>query len=364
MARCYRDAHANPASQHRLGQRARRLLEETREGIAGILGAETSGRTPDRILLTSGGTEANNLAILGIAQARNPAGAGRLIVSAIEHPSVLEPAEHLMEHGWQLDCLGADSLGVVQPERLRPLLNHKTALVSVMLANHDTGVLQPVAELAHICQEVDVPLHTDAVQVAGKLLVHFRQLGAAAMTVAAHKFGGPLGIGALVLRNDVRVQALLHGGAQQWNMRPGTESLALAIGMFTALQLWQKEHEELAQRMTALRIHFERALSDRLETVVVHGHVAPRVPQTSNVAFLGLDGQVLLMALDMADIACSVGAACSSGSSEPSPTLRAMGLPAAVVNSSLRFSLGATTTKTQIDEAVRRIVQVVQQLRS
>ncbi len=363
MARCYETVSANPASSHRLGQEARRLLEEAREGIAGMLGAETAGTDGDRLVFTSGGTEANNLAILGMARARSAARPGRLVVSAIEHPSVLEPAEFLMETGWRLDCLGVTHEGVVRESLLPGLLRPETAVVSVMLANHDTGVVQPVAGLASVCGEAGVPLHTDASQAVGRVRVDFRRLGVAAMTVAAHKFQGPLGIGALLVRADVEVRPLLYGGGQQSGLRPGTESVALAVGMHRALQLCEREHEKCVHRMTVLRDRFEGALVKRLKDVVVNGRGAERLPQTCNMAFGGLDGQVLLMALDMAGIACSLGAACSSGSAEPSPTLRAMGLPSGVVDSSLRFSLGAGTNEAEIDEAVERIVGVVERLR-
>ena len=363
MARCWREAPANPASQHRAGQVARRRLEELRAGIATILGADLSGSTPDRVVFTSGGTEANNLAITGLAQARSPDGPGHLVVSAIEHPSVLEPAEALLEQGWRLDCLGVDTTGVVRNQALAGLLSPRTALVSVMLANHDTGVMQPVAQLAGICRELGIPLHTDAVQAVGKCPIAFRELGVSALSVAAHKFRGPLGIGALVLWGDLEVKPILFGGSQQWGLRPGTECLPLVVGMHTALELWQREQHELAKRMADLREQFERGISTALDRIVVHGKGAERLPQTSNIAFLGLEAQILLMALDLAGVACSVGAACSSGSAEPSPTLLAMGLPMAIVSSSLRFSLGATTTEAEIDEALRRIVSVVRQLR-
>lgn len=363
MARCWREAPANPASQHRWGQAARRRLEQLREGIATLLGANPTGTPPDRVLFTSGGTEANNLAIRGIAQARSPQEPAQLVISAIEHPSVLEPAEALLEQGWRLDCLGVDTTGVVRTTELPNLLSQQTALVSVMLANHDTGVVQPVAEVARLCRERGVPLHSDAVQAAGKWPIGFRELGVSALSIAAHKFRGPLGIGALIVRGDLTLKPTLFGGSQQWGLRPGTESLPLVVGMYTALELWQQEQQELAERMIRLRGQFERGLARSLEGIVIHGEAAPRLPQTSNVAFLGVDAQIVLMALDLAGIACSLGAACSSGSAEPSPTLLAMGLPRATVDSSLRFSLGATTTPAEIDEAVRRIVSVVGQLR-
>jgi cysteine desulfurase len=364
MARCYAEGYANPASQHRPGQRARRVLEDAREAIAAILGADLFARPPDRLLFTSGGTEANTLAVLGIARAaKEGPEPGHLIVSAIEHASVIEPAEHLMEHGWRLDTLGVTPDGVVRVEELAGMLTPNTRLVSVILGNHETGVLQPVADLVPICQEAGVPLHTDAVQVAGKLPIDFRALGVSAMTVAAHKFQGPLGIGALVLRGDVPLQPLLFGGHQQDGLRPGTESVALAVGMRTALELWHQEHEAHARRLTALCERFERGLKAGFAGLLVNGSGAERLPHTSSIAFPGLDAQVLLMALDTAGVACSVGSACSSGSTELSPTLRAMGLPREIVAGSLRFSLGATTTEAEIDEAVRRILHVVSEMR-
>ncbi len=364
VAACWRAGHANPASQHQPGQKARRLLEQAREQVAAILGADLSGPKADRLIFTSGGTEANNLAVLGIARAARGEQPGQIIVSAIEHPSVLEPAMHLMEEGWRVDSLGVTSDGVVRVEALAPLLTPQTRLASVMLGNHETGVLQAVAELAAACNGRGVPLHTDAVQVAGKLPVDFRGLGVAAMSVAAHKFQGPLGIGALLVRHDVAIRALQMGGHQQGGVRPGTESVALAVGVATALELWHRDREALARRLQALRDRFEMGLRAGYPELVVNGGAALRLPQTSNVALPGLDGQILLVALDTAGVACSVGAACSSGSTELSPTLRAMGLPKSIIASSLRFSLGAATTEEEVDEAVRRVLRVVHELQS
>jgi cysteine desulfurase len=236
-------------------------------------------------------------------------------------------------------------------------------LVSVILGNHETGVVQPVAQLATVCQAAGVPLHTDAVQVVGKRPVDFRSLGVSAMSVAAHKFQGPLGIGVLIVRHDVPIAPQLFGGNQQWGLRPGTESVALAVGMATALELWHQDHEAESRRLTALRERFENGLRAGFPELVINGAAADRLPHTSSIAFPGLDAQVLLMAFDMAGVACSVGSACSSGSTELSPTLRATGLPKELLTSSLRFSLGSTTTEAQIDEAVGRILHVVHQLR-
>ena len=363
MARCYAEGYANPASQHRPGQRARRVLDDAREAIADAVGANLSSSPADRLIFTSGGTEANTLAVLGIARAGEGGEPGQVITSAIEHASVIEPAEHLMEQGWRLDTLGVTPEGVVRVERLAGLITPETRLVSVMLGNHETGVLQPVADLAPICREAGVPLHTDAVQVAGKLPIDFRSLGVSAMTITAHKLQGPLGIGALILRDDVAIEPILFGGHQQGGVRPGTESVALAVGMRTALELWREEHEAHARRLTSLRERFEGGLRAGFDGLVVNGSDADRLPHTASIAFPGLDAQVLLMALDTSGVACSVGSACSSGSTELSPTLLAMGLPGEIVKSSLRFSLGATTTEAEIDEAVGRTLSVVRELR-
>ncbi len=361
VERCHTEGYANPASQHRAGQRARKVLEDTRERIAEILGADVSGASADRLVFTSGATEANNLALLGLARAGG-AQPGQIVISTVEHQSVLEPAEELMEQGWECDGLGVTVDGVVRSELLRGLIGDKTRLVSVTLGNHDTGVLQPVGDLAAVCNEFGMPMHTDAAQVVGKLPVQFRRLGVATMSLGAHKFRGPLGIGALILRHDVAPRPLMFGGPHQWGYRPGTESIALAVGMVTALEIWHKEQEAYIRRLTALRDRFEGGLQAGAPQVVVHGGRAERLPNTSNVAFPGPDGQALLMALDLAGVACSVGSACSSGSTELSPTLRAMGLRSEVVARSLRFSLGATTTETEVDEAVVRILHVYREL--
>ena len=382
--------------EHQPGQKARRILEDARQRVAEILGADLNCLKPDRLIFTSGGTEANNLAVLGLAEDLRQNGEdcqaaddttdwqsekntadrhfirqhGRIIVSSIEHASVLEPAEHLMELGWRLDTLPVDHHGVVRTDALESLLAPNVrgtrsvphTLVSVMLANHETGALQPIERLAAICAAAGLPLHTDAVAAAGKIPIDFRGLGVSALSIAAHKFQGPLGIGALILHRDVTLRPMFFGGHQQDGRRPGTESVALAVGMQTALDLWQKEQVEHRRKLTALRDRFEAGLKTGRSDVVVHSEATARLSQTSNIAFPGLEGQILLLALDMAGVACSVGAACASGSTELSPTLRAMGLSNDIVASSLRFSLGAATTEAQIDEAVTRILHVCREL--
>lgn len=361
MHRCHAAGYANPASQHRSGQSARKVLEDAREEVAELLGAKLSHPNPDRMVFTSGGTESNNLAVLGLCLAES-AEPGQLVISAMEHHSVIGPAEHLLDRGWRLDTMSVDPDGVVRADQLAGLLGPQTRLVSVMLANHETGVLQPVERLAAECNAAGVPIHTDAVQVAGKLSIDFRVLGVGALSVAAHKFRGPPGIGALLLRHDIKPTPLMFGGYQQEGFRPGTEPVALAVGMATALRLWRRGHEAHQRHLTELRDRFEAGIRYGRPDVVLHGRAAQRLPQTSNVAFPGLDGQMLLMALDSAGVACSVGSACSSGATELSPTLRAMGLPNHLVGSSLRFSVGATNTIEQMDEAVARVLNVCREL--
>lgn len=354
MADCLRMGFANPASQHQAGRRARKILEDARETIAEIVGAEISTTAADRVIFTGSGTEANNLALRGLA-GKPP---GRIIVSAIEHPSVFGTADYLQQQGFQVDRLETTSDGIVRIDRLGELLDENTRLVSVAMGNHETGVLQPVREIAALCNEAHVPLHTDAVQVVGKLPVDFQTLGLTAMTISGHKLGGPQGVGALVVRNRAELEPILYGGFQQGGMWPGTESVALAVGLQKALQLWQQHAPQRLTHMTMLRDHLETALRAGWPDLVVNGGTAPRLPHTSNIAFVGLERQALFMALDQAGVACSTGSACASGSSELSPVLLAMGCREEVVQSSLRLSLGSSTSKAEIDQAAGRILQV------
>jgi cysteine desulfurase len=362
MRACWEEPLLNPGSQHEFGRRARRVLEDARERIAELVGAKTGGADADRVIFTSGGTESNNLAIRGLVQrraasSRRAASTGRLIISAVEHPSISSLADELGREGQQVDLLAVDEDGVIRVDSLEPLLRPNTAVVAAMLGQNETGVLQPVAELAEACARHNVPLHTDAAQVVGKLPVDFRALGAATMTVAAHKFHGPVGIGALVVRSGINIVPQLFGGVQQAGLRPGTESVALVVGMRCALELWKDEQHERITRLRALRDDFERGILAGWPAAIIAGAGAERLPHTSNIAFVGLDRQALFMALDQAGVACSTGSTCASGSSEPSPVLLSMNYDAARLNSALRFSLGATTTADEVNEAVHRILR-------
>ena len=256
MADCYALGHGNPASQHFAGRRARQVVEDCREAIGRLLGAEVDSVEPDRIIFTSGGTEANNLAILGLCT--DPA-AG-VAISTIEHPSIVGPAERLAHDGFRFERLRVNSAGVADLDHLSAILRRPPRLLSLMLGNNETGVLQPVAEAARQCAQAGVLLHTDAVQVVGKLPLDFRSLGVAALSLSAHKFHGPVGIGALILRAGVSLSPQLVGGHQQQGLRPGTESVALIVGLRAALECWHREHEQRTARMKELRDQFERQL--------------------------------------------------------------------------------------------------------
>jgi cysteine desulfurase len=360
MNDCLTRFSANPASQHRSGQEARRVLEDARERIASALGIDISrvGPERDRLVFTSGGTEANNLAIRGLARNRSK----RVIVSAIEHPSVLDVARDLANTGFNIQTLSAQASGIVAIDQLHDLVaTGDVQLVSVMLANNETGAIQPVKEIVEICAEGQIPVHTDAVQAIGRLPVNFSSLGAATLSVSAHKFQGPVGIGALAIRSGVQVAPLMFGGHQQLGQRPGSEPVALAVGMAKALELCLSDGQERVARLRALRDRLEGILLSSPIHVRVNGR-EPRLCQTSNLSFPGIDRQALLMALDWAGIECSTGSACASGSSERSHVLVAMGLPEEAVSSALRFSLGPTTTADQIDDAAAKIIDSVQRL--
>jgi cysteine desulfurase len=358
MQECLGRRYANPASMHTEGQRARRFLEETRGQIAAILGADVQGRCADHLVFTSGGTEANNLALRGLA-GRGPA---QVIVSPVEHPSIAGPAQQLARQDISVRHLSVDALGLVNPDQLRTLARGDVRLVSVMLANHETGVLQPIAGIAAVCAESGVPVHTDAVQAVGKMTVNFRELGAAALSFSAHKFHGPVGIGGLLLRHDVLPDPLLFGGSQQRGIRPGTESLALAVGMLRALQLWQDESEKTQRHLEYLRNRFEELLRAEIPGLLVNGEGAPRTPHTTNVSFPGVDRQVMLMALDAAGIACSTGSACASGASEPSAVLRAMGLAESRIGGALRFAFSRLNTEEEVAASAARISRAYKEL--
>lgn len=365
MTAAWNEGFLNPASQHREGQRARRELETLRTKIIDLLGGQSKSMQADQLVITSGGTESNNLALMGLARhARNQAGGPvRVLVSAVEHPSVIGAAEALKGDGFKIETIGVDADGVVSLDELRSRLSDDSVpvgVVSIMLANNETGVIEPVSEAAALSRQHGALLHTDAVQMIGKLPVRFTEIGCDAMSFTAHKLHGPRGIGGLLLRHDVIPEPLLFGGFQQMALRPGTEDVALLAGMHMALKI-AIEDPDRAARMTELREFLESELQQR-DGVTINGAGAKRMPHTTNVSFAGIDRQAFLMAADIEGLAISTGSACASGSSELSPVLLAMGANNDVVEGSIRISLGATTTRDEIIQAIERINLIVEKM--
>jgi cysteine desulfurase len=361
----------NPASQHQEGRTARRCVEDARDGILSALKCRTKGMQSDRLIWTSGGTEANNLALFGLAQ-QHP---GTVIVSAIEHPSILESAKKLAMHQSQrVRILPVDSHGVVRLDILEQWLadeqqsgeqqsGYPVSWISVMVANNETGVLQPIEEVIELGHRYGAFVHSDAVQAIGKIPLSFALLNADALTLTAHKIHGPIGIGALILRGSLTIEPQLFGGFQQLGLRPGTESSLLTSTFQEALRIALLQQSTTADQMRQLRQKFEAQLQNELPDIVIHGAAVERLPHTSSIGFPGCDRQALQMALDMAGIACSTGSACASGSSQPSHVLAAMQVPDELLQGSLRFSLSRFTTAEEIDEAVKRIAASVKKLK-
>jgi cysteine desulfurase len=325
---------ANASSRHQFGRAAKNALEQAREQVAASIGAH-----PTQVVFTSGGTEADNLAIQGICAALRPS---QLAVSAIEHPAVMKPAQALQRRGWKLAKIAVDDSGTVRSDSLESVLQEPTALVSVMLANNETGVLQDLPALAVLARRHGAFVHTDAVQALGKTNLNFDALGVHAMSLSAHKIGGPQGAGALVVDKRVDIQPLLQGGGQEKGRRSGTENIAAIVGFGAACELLSSQHQTLA----ALRDDLEAAMKPL--GAMIFGADAPRLPNTSFFAFPDIDGETLVMALDRAGYAVASGSACSSDSSDPSPVLLATGVTPELAQGAVRLSLGAGNTATEI----------------
>ena len=353
-----RDQFGNASSRHEYGRAARRAIDEARERVAAAVGAHAT-----EIVFTSGGSDANNLLIKGAAARLKT---GLLAVSAVEHPCVMRPAEQLVRQGWQLCRLAVDAEGRVDEAAYRHLLVQKPKLISIMLANNETGVLQDVGALASQLDDVGAFFHTDAVQALGKVPVDFRSLnarGVHALTVSAHKIGGPKGSGALVLDKRVEIVPLIAGGGHERGLRSGTENVAAIVGFGMACDLLMQRQEEQATRLNGLRKRLETGL--RALGATIFGDGAPRLPNTVCFGIGGFDGETLVAQLDHAGYALASGAACSSANPEPSHVLRAMGVPDGLARAAVRASLGTDNTAAQVDgffEALRATTTKLQHL--
>ncbi|HYT72568.1 MAG TPA: cysteine desulfurase family protein [Gemmatimonadales bacterium] len=357
-----KDVFGNPSSAHRFGRAARGGVEEAKRTIAEALGAE-----PAQVVFTSGGTEADNLAVIGSAlAARDRGGPFRVAVSAIEHKAVLAAAHALRQLGGEEIILPVNASGVVESEggALVEALTRGVAVASVMWVNNEVGVIQPVARLAERCREAGVCFHSDAVQALGKLPVSLQDVSCTFLTISGHKIGAPKGIGALIVRDRHAVEAIIHGGGQQFGIRPGTENVPGIIALGKAVELAVEERAELARRLCALRDEFERRLLEIVPDAVINGWQAERAPHVSNVSIPGTDSEALLMHLDLAGIACSSGSACSTGAVEPSHVLTAMGVPRELGVAALRFSFGRDNAPEDVDAVVAALPKIVEKVRA
>ena len=355
-----REAFGNPSSAHRFGRTARAGLEEAKRTIAECLGVE-----PGQVIFTSGGTEADNLAIIGSAlAARDRGGPFRVAVSAVEHKAVLAAAHPVRHLGGEEILVGVSASGIVEEEALDEVLARGVALVSVMWVNNEVGTVQPIARLAERCRAAGVCFHSDAVQAFGKVPLSLSDAGCTLLTISGHKIGAAKGVGALIVRDRGAVEAIIHGGGQQYGIRPGTENVPGIVGLGRAVELAAAEQAESAARLGALRDELERRVLAIVPDAVINAWQGERAPHVSNVSIPGTDSEALLMHLDLAGIACSSGSACSTGAIEPSHVLTAMGVPRELGIAALRFSFGKDNTAEDVDAVIGALPKIVEKVRA
>ena len=359
MAAALRTTFGNPSSVHHYGQQAKTALDEARAAVARLLGAE-----PTEVVFTSGGSEADNLAIRGAALALVNSGRRHLVASAIEHEAVLQTLKALSKQGWTTTLVRVDASGVVTPERIAEAITDQTALVSVMHANNEIGTIQPVADLARMAHARGALFHTDAVQSVGKLGVDVRALDVDLLSLSAHKLNGPKGVGALWVRRGTRLITQMTGGKQERNRRAGTENVPAIVGLGAAARLALDKGSAETGRVAALRDRLERGILSGVPGTIVNGDPVRRVANTCNISFDRVEAESLLIALDLDAIAVSTGSACSSGALEPSHVLRAMGFSPHRTQNSIRFSLGLGNTADEIDRVVEVLPGIVDRLRA
>jgi cysteine desulfurase len=359
VAQAMRDVWGNASSVHHFGQQAKAALDEARTAVGALIGGDAS-----EIVFSAGGTESDNLAIRGAAEALEPSGRKHLVTSAIEHEAVLNTMKALARRGWRVTIVPVDASGIVSIDRMRDAIADDTALVSVMHANNEIGTIQPIADIAALAHERGALFHTDAVQSAGKIPIDVRALGVDLLTIAGHKFYGPKGTGALWMKRGVRLVSPVTGGKQERNRRAGTENVPALVGLGVAAAVAQKKMAAEAPRLTALRDRLEAGVLARVPGTERNGAASPRVPNTANISIDRVEAESLLIGLDLAGIAVSSGSACSSGTLEPSHVLKAMGLPHPRTLGSIRFSLGAANTEADIDRVIEALPPLVEKLRS
>ncbi|MEI8173589.1 MAG: cysteine desulfurase NifS [Deltaproteobacteria bacterium] len=353
-----REQFGNASSSHRLGREARTALENSRKNMAGCLGAK-----PDEIIFTSGGTESDNFALRGVARALRREGT-HIITSRTEHHAVLKTCQDLEQEGFRVTYLPVDSNGRIDPDDVRRHIDKETILISIMFANNETGVIQPIFEIGAIAREEQIIFHTDAVQAVGKIPVDVDDLGVDLLSVSGHKIYGPKGVGLLYIRQSTSIAPILTGGHHEHNFRAGTENIPGIVGLGEALSIAATNLHKGTEKLLNLRQRFETSILEKIDGVQINGLQAPRVPNTSNVSFQSIDGESILLHLDLKGIYASSGSACSTDSPEPSHVLLAMGVPARTAQGAIRFSMGKDNTKDDMDAVVDALIDITAKLRT
>lgn len=351
-------AFGNPSAIYTLGQEARDAVERAREQVAMLVHADA-----DEVYFTSGGTESDNWAIKGVARALGNR-KNHLITTPVEHHAVLEACETLREWGWEITLVPVDSTGLVDPEDVRRAITPRTGLITVMHANNEVGTIEPIAEIGAIAREHGISFHTDAVQTVGKVPVDMDALNVDMLTLSAHKLYGPKGVGALVVRRGTPIRPLLDGGGQERGRRGGTYNVPGIVGLGAAAERAMRYGTQEMEQVRALRDRLVKGIVERVPDTVLTGHPVQRLPNNAHLAFADVEGESLVLSLDAVGIYCSAGAACSSGDTEPSHVLVAMGIEPRLIEGSVRFTLGKDNTEEQIDYTVEQVARAVQKLRS
>lgn len=358
LATASREVYGNASSIHHFGQQAKAVLDDARTAVARLVNGD-----PSEVVFTSGGTESDNAALRGAAEALEPTGRRHLVATTIEHEAVLNTLKALARRGWRTTLVPVDASGRVDPERVREAMASDTALVSVMHANNEIGTIQPIADIARIARQAGALMHTDAVQSCGKIPVDVKALGVDLLSLSAHKFNGPKGAGALWIKRGTRMLPILTGGKHERSRRAGTENVPAVAAMGVAAVLAAGKLAVESGRLAALRDRLEQGILERVAGTAVNG-TGPRVTNTSNISFDRIEAESLLIALDLDGIAVSTGSACSSGTLEPSHVLRAMGLPTHRTQNSLRFSLGLFSIDAEVDRVLEVLPGLVEKLRN
>ena len=349
--------YGNPSGIHANGRETRKAVEKARRQTAEALGAESR-----EIVFTSGGSESNNLAIQGTVFSLRGKG-NHIITSRIEHPSVLNTCKWLERQGFRVTYLPVDHEGMVSPDDLLNSINPETVLVSIMTANNEIGTVQPVTKIGEICREKGIVFHTDAVQAVGMLETDVLKMKADLLSLSAHKFHGPKGIGALYIRKGIRIEPVIHGGGQERGLRAGTENVPGIVGLGKAIEIAGKEREKNAEKFLELRDLLIRRIQEHVSDVQLNGHPENRLPNNCHFSFSGIESEALLLRLDLAGISVSGGSACTSGSMEPSHVLQAIGLKNEMLRSGIRLTLGRETTREEIETVARILPEIVKDLR-